>query len=150
MEHIEIRKPAPYVQQNMNLSNTKVTAMAKASASRPITRGAKQSTEGLLKGSAGRTKIARKTTTGRFVVSKEPFEAVMRAAEQSGLLGKKSGRIGGRVSPALVRQAKRQTGIETDTGLIEFALATIALEDNFAETFKDSRGKVDPELKLDF
>lgn len=89
-------------------------------------------------------------TAGRFVVSKERFEAVMRAAEQSGLLSKKSGRIGGRVSPALVRQAKRQTGIETDTDLIEYALATIALEDNFAETFKDSRGKVDPELKLGF
>lgn len=150
MQHIEVRKPAPYVQQNLNLSNTKVTAMAKASASRRTRHRTKPSTGGLLKGSAGRTKIARETTTGRFVLSKERFEAVMHAAEQSGLLSKKSGRIGGRVSPALVRQAKRQTGIETDTDLIEFALATVALEDNFAETFKDSRGKVDPELKLDF
>lgn len=150
MDHIEIWKPAPYVQQNPDLSNAKVTTMAKASASRPTTRGAKQPTGGLLKGTAGRTKIARETTTGRFVVSKQRFEAVMRAAEQSGLLSKKSGRIGGRVSPALVRQAKRQTGIEADTDLIEFALATIALEDNFAETFKDSRGKVDRELKLGF
>jgi hypothetical protein len=127
-----------------------VIAMAKASASRPTTRGAKQSKGGLLKGSAGQTKIAREKKTGQFVVSKERFEAVMQAAEQSGLLSKKSGRIGGRVSPALVRQAKRQTGIETDTDLIEFALATVALEDNFAETFKDSRGKVGPELKLGF
>jgi hypothetical protein len=75
---------------------------------------------------------------------------VMRAAEQSGLLSEKDGRIGGRVSPALVRQAKRQTGIQTDTNLIEFALATVALEDNFAEVFKESRGKVDPKLKLGF
>jgi hypothetical protein len=74
----------------------------------------------------------------------------MQAAEQSGLLREKSGRIGGRVSPALVRQAKRQTGIETDTDLIEFALATVALEDNFADVFKESRGKVDPDLKLGF
>jgi hypothetical protein len=51
-------------------------------------------------------------------------------------------------SSALVRQAKQQTGIETDTDLIEFALATAALEDNFAETFKASRGKFDPTLKL--
>ncbi len=84
------------------------------------------------------------------MVSKARFEAVMQAAEQSGLLSEKSGRIGGRVSPALVKQAKRQTGIETDTDLIEFALATVALEDNFAEAFKKSRGKVDPELKLGF
>ena len=74
----------------------------------------------------------------------------MRAAKESGLLSGKSDRIGGRVSPALVRQAKRQTGIESDTDLIEFALATIALEDKFAETFKESRGSVDPELELGF
>jgi hypothetical protein len=50
----------------------------------------------------------------------------------------------------LVRQAKRQTGIQTDTDLIEFALATVALEDRFAEVFKEARGKIDPELKLGF
>jgi hypothetical protein len=74
----------------------------------------------------------------------------MRAAEQSGLLREKSGRISGRESPVLIRRAKRQTGIETDTDLIEFALATVALEDNFAEAFKEARGKVDPKLKLGF
>jgi len=84
------------------------------------------------------------------VVSKTRFEAVMRAAGQSGLLGGKGGRIGGRVSPALVKQAKRQTGIKADTDLIEFALATVALEDDFAQTFRQSRGKVDPALKLGF
>jgi len=62
----------------------------------------------------------------------------------------KSGRIGGKVSSALIKQDKRQTGIETDTDLIEFAPATIALEDNFAATFKKSRGKIDRPLKLGF
>lgn len=74
----------------------------------------------------------------------------MQAARQAGLLHGKGGRIGGRVSPVLVRQAKRQTGIEADTDLIEFALATVALEDNFAKAFRRSRGKVDPGLKLGF
>jgi hypothetical protein len=78
------------------------------------------------------------------------FEAVMKAAESTGLLGEKSARIGGRISPALVRQAKRKTGIETDTDLIEFALANVALADDFAETFRKTRGTVDPTLKLDF
>lgn len=78
------------------------------------------------------------------------FETVMEAAERSGLLKEKSSRIAGRVSRALIEQAKRQTGIESDTDLIEFALANLALEDNFAEAFKASRGKVDPDLKLDF
>jgi hypothetical protein len=76
--------------------------------------------------------------------------AVMAAARRSGLLLEKDGRIGGRVSHALVERAKARTGIETDTDLIEFALANIALEDRFAESFKAVRGKVDPDLKLGF
>jgi hypothetical protein len=125
--------------------------MAKASLNKPIARGAKLSAGRLLKHSAGRTKAPqRDTETSQLLASKARFEAVMQAAEQSGLLSEKSGRIGGRVSPVLVKQAKRQTGIETDTDLIEFALATVALEDNFAEAFKKSRGKVDPELRLGF
>jgi hypothetical protein len=125
--------------------------MAKTSTSKPAVRGAVRSTGPLLKGGAERTKVVqRDTKKGQFLVSKARFEAVMQAAERSGLLNEKSGRIGGRVSSALVEQAKRRTGILTDTDLIEFALATVALEDNFAETFKASRGKVDPELKLGF
>jgi hypothetical protein len=83
-------------------------------------------------------------------VSKERYEAVMQAAERSGLLKEKSGRIGVRVSPALIAQAKRRTGIEADTDLIAFALASVALEDGFAEIFKAARGTIDPELKLGY
>jgi hypothetical protein len=89
-------------------------------------------------------------TGGVLAVRGKMVEAVMAAAERSGLLHEKGGRIGGRVSPALVRQAKAQTGIETDTDLIEFALASVALEDKFAESFKAVRGTVDPDLKLGF
>ncbi len=100
---------------------------------------------------AGRARVVRRDhESGETAVSKDRFEAVMGAARQSGLLGDKEGRISGRVSPALVEQAKRQTGIKTDTDLIEFALATVALEDRFAEAFKESLGTVDPELKLGF
>ena len=125
--------------------------MAKASANKPTARGTRLSAARPLKGSAGRAKAGQRgEEAGRLLVSKARFEAVMQAAERSGLLGEKSGRIGGRVSSALVRQAKRQTGIDADTDLIEFALATVALEDNFAEVFSKSRGKVDPDLKLGF
>jgi hypothetical protein len=78
------------------------------------------------------------------------FETVMEAAERSGLLEEKSSRIACRVSRALIEQAKRRTGIKSDTDLIEFALASLALEDNFAEAFKAARGKVDPDLKLGY
>ena len=76
-------------------------------------------------------------------------EAVMKAAERSGLLEKKSGRIAGRVSASLVTQAKKQTGIQADSDLIAFALANVALQDDFADAFRRARGKVDDTLKLD-
>jgi hypothetical protein len=96
-------------------------------------------------------KVQRDAGTGHFGAARETrVGAVMAAAERSGLLHEKSGRIGGRVSPALVKQAKAQTGIETDTDLIEFALANIALDDKFAESFRAVRGTVDPDLNLGF
>lgn len=100
---------------------------------------------------AGKAKRARVVKTGEFViVNATRFEAVMKAAEHSGLLGEKSTRIGGRISPALLEQAKKQTGIQTDTDLIEFALANVALDDDFGQTFEKVRGTVDPSLKLGF
>jgi hypothetical protein len=124
--------------------------MAKASANKPTLLRAKRRKTASKAGSVLIKTSKRELATSGLVVSKVRFEAIMLAAEQSGLLSEKGSRIGGRVSPALVRQAKRQTGIETDTDLIEFALATVALEDNFADVFKESRGKIDPKLKLGF
>jgi hypothetical protein len=124
--------------------------MAKASANKPTLLRAKQRGAASKGNSVQIKTFKRELATSGLVVSKARFEAVMLAAERSGLLNEKGSRIGGRVSPALVRQAKRQTGIEADTDLIEFALATVALEDNFADVFKESRSKVDPKLKLGF
>lgn len=124
--------------------------MTKSSASKPRPHQAKRVATITKGGSVQIKALKGKLVTGSVVVTKDRVEAVMRAAAQSGLLSEKGGRIGGRVSSALIRQAKRQTGIKTDTDLIEFALATVALEDNFAETFKASRGKVDSTLKLGF
>jgi hypothetical protein len=100
----------------------------------------------------GRTaaSVGRVPATGELQISGARFAAVMQAAERSGLLREKSSRIAGRVSPALVRQAKKRTGIEGDSDLIAFALASVALEDRFAEAFKRSRGKVPADLKLGF
>jgi hypothetical protein len=102
-------------------------------------------------GASRKGRVLRDAGTGQFLGGHATrVEAVMAAAERSGLLHEKGGRIGGRVSPALVRQAKAQTGIQTDTDLIEFALASVALEDRFAESFKAVRSTVDPDLKLGF
>ena len=132
------------------LLNKGLSTVAKISASKSAAHCGKPAMGRPVSGVGSMKVVRRDAKSGDLVVSKARFEAVMQAAEQSGLLSEKSGRIGGRVSPALIRQAKRRTGIEADTDLIEFALATVALEDNFAATFKKSRGKVDPGLKLGF
>lgn len=95
-------------------------------------------------------KIPRHARSGKLLVAgtSQRASVVMRAAEASGLLKDKSKRIGGRISPALLEQAKKHTGIEGDTELIEFALANLALEDDFASTFRTLHGTVDPKLAL--
>ena len=74
----------------------------------------------------------------------------MKAAEHSGLLGEKSRKSGGRISTALIEQANKHTGIESDNDLIEFALAAVALDDDFGSAFRKIRRTVNPDLKLGF
>jgi hypothetical protein len=108
------------------------------------------SEEGAVRRGRAATVLERDSRTGELRINKARFEAVMKAAERSGFLDEKSSRIAGRVSPTLVEQAKKQTGIAGDTDLIAFALASVALEDNFGAAFKESRGKVSADLKLGF
>ncbi|MGO1079136.1 hypothetical protein [Inquilinus sp. CA228] len=93
---------------------------------------------------------AKKARNRPSEIDKARFESVMAAARRLGLLRDKSDRIGVQVSPRLVAEAKRLTGIESDTDLIEFALACLALESNFVEVFEDIRGTVDSNLKLEY
>ncbi len=74
----------------------------------------------------------------------------LRAAIRKGLIGSKDERIAARLSHALIEQAKRQTGIKGDTELLEFALANVALEDNFPATMNKLEGTIDPDIKLGF
>jgi hypothetical protein len=76
---------------------------------------------------------------------------VMEAARRAGLAGgEKDTRIGGRVSHALIEQAKARTSIQSDTELLEYALAKVAIEDDFTEYLISRKGSVDPELDLEF
>ena len=80
----------------------------------------------------------------------ERVKAVMRGATDSGLTLSKDGRITGRVSSELIKQAKERTGLLSDTELVEFALANVALEDNFSKVFRKVKGTIDPDLDLGF
>jgi len=72
-------------------------------------------------------------------------------AEQEGLLsGERTEMVRGRMPEALVARAKKRTGITSNTDLIELALATIAVGDDYADWLLSRRGSVIPEADLEF
>jgi len=79
------------------------------------------------------------------------FKEVLVMAEREGLLdGGRTQVVRGRMPEALVSQAKKRTGIQSDTDLIEIALANIAVGDDYAEWLLSQRGAIDPEVDLEF
>lgn len=74
------------------------------------------------------------------------------AAREEGLLpsGEKDARISGRIHRRLLDAAKHATGLTSETALLEYALAKVALEDDFASRLANLRGSVDPDLDLAF
>jgi hypothetical protein len=89
---------------------------------------------------------------GEFHISarRSRSELVMAEAKNAGLIGgPKDTVIRGRVPKALVRAAKKRTGVSTDTELLELALSSLALEDDFGEKLLKRKGSIDPDLKLD-
>lgn len=102
---------------------------------------------------------ARKRAVPRRVKAKERDESsgavrqevVLRHAAQRGLLGsQKDGRITGRVSRALIEAARARTNLLSDTELVTYALAKVALEDDFGETLLSLKGTVPETVDLEF
>ena len=75
--------------------------------------------------------------------------AVLDQAAKAGLLGDKDGRIAGRLSSSLIAQAKSRTGIRSDSDLLAFALANVAIEDDFGAAFARVRATVDSGMDLE-
>ncbi len=61
---------------------------------------------------------------------------------------KKSKRIGGRISPKLVRLAKQKTGIRSDSDLIEAGLLTLATDDAFGRWLVAQAGRLDKDVSI--
>jgi hypothetical protein len=80
--------------------------------------------------------------TAAVTVRRERLAAIMRAAEERGLLGNKDRQLGGRFSEALVEEAKWVSGITEHTELLTYALAKVALEDDFADYLLARQGQV--------
>jgi hypothetical protein len=77
-------------------------------------------------------------------------EALAIAEERGLLAGGRSLTIRGRMPSRLVEEAKKKTGIQSDSKLLEAALANIAVADDYAEWLLTHRGTVNRDLDLEF
>ena len=104
---------------------------------------------------AKRKKTAKTHVVGgvAFVVSqrRQRTQLVMAEAKKVGLLGgPKNTVIRGRVPDTLVKEAKKRAGVSSDTELLEVALSSLALEDDFGERLLRRKGSIDPDIDLEF
>lgn len=77
-------------------------------------------------------------------------KVVLATVKDAGLLVGESSRIAARIRKPLIEAARARSGIKSDTELLEYALACVALEDNFGEKLLELRGTVPRELDLEF
>ena len=72
-------------------------------------------------------------------------------AEQQGLLsGGRTLIVRGRMPSLLVEQAKKKSGIQSDSKLIEAALANLVVADDYADWLLAQRSTVSKDLDLEF
>ncbi len=84
------------------------------------------------------------------LVPAERRRTIVAAAADAGLLSGERNTIGARVPKSLLNAARARTGLERTTDLVEYALAKLALEDDFGEALLARKGSVPPDLDLEF
>jgi hypothetical protein len=77
-------------------------------------------------------------------------DALSIAAQQGLLSGGRTLVVRGRMPSLLVEQAKKKSGIQSDSKLIEAALANIVVADDYADWLLAQRGTVSKDLDLEF
>jgi hypothetical protein len=71
------------------------------------------------------------------------------AASEAGYLkGDKVERVGGRITSRLLSAAKAKSGIRSQTELLEYALAKVALEDDYGAKLLAMSGTVPDDVEL--
>jgi hypothetical protein len=83
-----------------------------------------------------------------FIVQRR--KAVVAAAHEAGLLAGANSQVGARVPRHLLEAAKARSGIASTTDLVEYALAKIALEDDFGAKLVARKGSLPKDLDLEF
>lgn len=62
----------------------------------------------------------------------------------------KDAKVSGRIHRRLLDAAKQRTGLTSETALLEYALARVAIEDDFGERFARLRGTLPKDVELEF
>lgn len=75
-------------------------------------------------------------------------EAVVAAAKAAGLLSGANSALGARVPCELVDRAKMRGGIASTTDLVEYALAKVALEDDFGARLAGRKGSLPADIAI--
>jgi hypothetical protein len=76
--------------------------------------------------------------------------AVLKTAKDAGLFAGETSRIAGRIRRPLIEAARARSGIKSDTALLEYALACVALEDDFGKKLLALKGTVPEDIDLEF
>jgi hypothetical protein len=84
------------------------------------------------------------------VSSRRLNDALSIAGQQGLLSGGRTLTVRGRMPSLLVEQAKKKTGIQSDSKLIEAALANLVVADEYADWLLAQRGTVSKDLDLEF
>ena len=71
-------------------------------------------------------------------------------AEKEGLLRGETLVVRGRMPTALVAKGQQATGLDSDTALLEVALANCAVEADYADWLLSRHGTVNREVDLEF
>ncbi len=96
------------------------------------------------------TSERRKASGSSGAASEAKREFVRKAAAAQRLTGgKRTHLLSAQLDEALVTAAKTRTGISSDTELAEFALASLAVGDDFGEWLISQAGRLSDEFDLD-
>ncbi len=84
------------------------------------------------------------------LIAAERLESVTAVAEEAGLFEGPRDAIGARVARSLIDAAKARSGLASTTAVIEYALAKLALEDDFGAKLLSLKGTVPSDIDLEF
>jgi hypothetical protein len=76
--------------------------------------------------------------------------AVYAAAEQEGWLDGERSAIGARIPKRLIDAARKQAGVTSITEIVEYALAKMALEDDYGAKLLAREGSIPRDIDLEF